>query len=130
MDWMAIIAELKPVLGGTAAVAVAAVLYLFNQRNQRALEGANTDSNISAIAHWKASAERSDAALAAMTLRADKFAAERMEADRMLARLEGQLSEMSRQLAAQTEKIDAQTKEMFALRSQIRHLEEQINAKP
>ena len=71
-----------------------------------------------------------DAALVAMTLRADKFAEERNEAFRSLARMEGQIVEMSRQLAAQVEKIDAQTKETLALRNQIRHLEEKLNAKP
>lgn len=137
-DFIQLFTELKGVLGGAAAVGVSVALYLWSQRGQRQLDGANTEANISAIAHWKDVAERSDAALvamttrtdaalAAMTTRADKFAEERNEAYKQLARMEGQLAEMSRQLEAQNLKLETQSKEMQGLRDQVRNLE-QIHA--
>lgn len=127
-DFIQLFNELKGVLGGAGAVGVAIALYLWNQRGQRQLDGANTEANVSAIAHWKDVAERSDAALVAMTQRADKFAEERNEAFRQLARMEGQLAEMNRQLEAQNKKLETQSQEMQGLRDQIRNLQEQIHA--
>lgn len=115
--------ELKGVLGGAGAVGVAVFFYMWNQRGQRQLEGANTDANISAIEHWREVANRSDAALVAMTTRADKFAEERNEAWRALSRMEGQLQEMTRQL-------EAQSRELVALRGQIQDLQEKSHVKP
>ena len=127
-DFIQLFTELKGVLGGAAAVGVSVALYLWSQRGQRQLDGANTVANVSAIAHWKDVAERSDAALVAMTTRADKFAEERNEAFRQLARMEGQLAEMNRQLEAQNLKLETQSKEMQGLRDQVRNLQEQIHA--
>jgi len=120
-EFIQLFTELKGVLGGAGALGVGVALYLWNQRSQRQLEGANTEANISAIEHWRDVAERSDAALTAMTQRADKFAEERNEAFRSLARMEGQLAEMTRQL-------ESQSREMQGLRNQIQTLQEQINA--
>lgn len=121
-EFIQLFTELKGVLGGAGALGVGVALYLWNQRSQRQLEGANTEANISAIEHWKDVAERTDAALTTMTQRADKFAEERNEAYRSLARMEGQLAEMTRQL-------ESQSREMQGLRNQIQTLQEQINAK-
>jgi len=121
-EFIQLFTELKGVLGGAGAVGIAVAAYLWNQRGQRQLEGANTVANISAIEHWKDVAERSDLALTAMTLRADRFAEERNEAFRSLARMEGQLAEMTRQM-------EVQGREMQGLRNQIQDLQEQINAK-
>jgi chromosome segregation ATPase len=127
--------ELRGVLGGTLAVGLTVAVYLYSQRGQRKLDGANTEANVSAIAHWKDVAERSDAALIAMTQRADKFAEDRNDAFRSLAHMEGQLAEMTRQLAAQNlqleaqrKQLEAQSQEMQGLRDQIRDLQEQIHA--
>lgn len=122
-EFIQLFTELKGVLGGAGAVGVAVFLYMWNQRGQRQLEGANTDANISAIEHWREVANRSDAALVAMTTRADKFAEERNEAWRALSRMEGQLQEMTRQL-------EAQSRELVALRGQIQDLQEKSHAKP
>lgn len=134
-DFIQLFSELKGVLGGAGAVGVSVALYLWAQRGQRQLDGANTEANVSAIAHWKDVAERSDAALVAMTTRADTFAEQRNEAFKQLARMEGQLSEMSRQLAAQnvqleaqSRRLEAQSQEMQGLRDQIRDLQEQLHA--
>lgn len=127
-DFIQLFTELKGVLGGAAAVGVSVALYLWSQRGQRQLDGANTEANVSAIAHWKDVAERSDAALVAMTQRADKFAEERNDAFRQLARMEGQLAEMNRQLEAQNSKLETQSREMQGLRDQVRNLQEQIHA--
>ncbi|MGO4608433.1 hypothetical protein AB4142_19050 [Variovorax sp. 2RAF20] len=127
-DFIQLFTELKGVLGGAAAVGVSVALYLWSQRGQRQLDGANTEANVSAIAHWKDVAERSDTALVAMTARADKFAEERNEAYKQLARMEGQLAEMNRQLEAQNLKLETQSKEMQGLRDQVRNLQEQIHA--
>ena len=134
-DFIQVFTELKGVLGGAGAVAVSVALYLWNQRGQRQLEGANTEANVSAIAHWRSVAERSDAALVAMTLRADKFAEERNEVREAFARMEGQMAEMSKlialqnsQLEAQSKKLELQSEEMHGLRDQVRKLQEQIHA--
>ena len=127
-DFIQLFTELKGVLGGAAAVGTSVALYLWSQRGQRQLDGANTEANVSAIAHWKDVAERSDAALVAMTQRADKFAEERNEAYKQLSRMEGQLVEMNRQLEAQNLKLSTQSKEMQGLRDQVRSLQEQIHA--
>jgi chromosome segregation ATPase len=122
-DFIQIFNDLKGVLGGVGAIAVAAGIYFWRERGQRQLEGANTGANISAIDHWRAVAERSDAALVAMTERADKFAEERNEAIRALSRLEGQIAQMTLQL-------EAQSRELQALREQVADLQEQTHAKP
>lgn len=122
-DFIQIFNDLKGVLGGVGAIAVAAGIYFWRERGQRQLEGANTGANISAIDHWRAVAERSDAALVAMTERADKFAEERNEAIRTLSRLEGQIAQMTLQL-------EAQSRELQALREQVADLQEQTHAKP
>lgn len=122
-DFIQLFTELKGVLGGAGAVGVAVFAYMWNQRGQRQLDTANTESNISAIEHWREVANRSDAALVAMTTRADKFAEERNEAWRALSRMEGQLAEMTRQL-------EAQSRELQALRGQIQSLQEKSHAQP
>ncbi len=55
-----------------------------------------------------------------MTLRADKFAEERNEAWRAVAKLEGQISEMQRQM-------DTQTLDMQTLRQRFDALQERFN---
>lgn len=127
-DFIQVFTELKTVIGGAGAVAVAVALYLWNQRGQRQLESANTEANVSAIAHWKDVAERSDRALVAMTERADAFAEQRNEAYKQLARMEGQLAQMNLQLEAQNRKLETQSQEMQGLRDQVRNLQEQIHA--
>ncbi len=130
-DLIGLIAELKGPLGGGFAIVVALAVYMWSQRGQRAVDAANNTSNISAIEHWKAVADRSDKALEAatdrankaleaMTLRADKFAEERNEAWRAVAKLEGQISEMQRQM-------DTQTLDMQTLRQRFDALQERFN---
>lgn len=135
-DIVGLIAELKGPLGGFMAVAIAIGLYLWRERGQRAVGAANDAANISAIDHWKAVADRSDKALEAMTLRADKFAEERNEALQMVGEMRGQLTEMTRQLThqatllqQQADKLDLQASEMHALRGQVNSLKDQLNAK-
>lgn len=131
-----LIAELKGPLGGFMAVAVAIGLYLWRERGQRAVGAANDAANISAIDHWKEVASRSDRALEAMTLRADKFAEERNLLGQTVGEMRGQLTEMTRQLEnqarllqLQAEKLDLQAAEMHGLRGQVDSLKVQLNAK-
>ena len=131
-----LIAELKGPLGGFMAVAIAIGLYLWRERGQRAVGAANDAANISAIDHWKEVASRSDKALEAMTLRADRFAEDRNQALQMVGEMRGQLVEMTRQLdnqagllRQQAEKLDLQAEEMHGLRRQVDSLKEQLNAK-
>lgn len=120
-DFLNLFLEAKGVLGGAGAMAVATFVYLWTQRDQRKLDSANSEANVNAINHWQEVAARADAALAAMTQRADKFADERNEAYRALAKLEGRIEELTRQLEAQNNLI-------INLREQIAHLEGQIRA--
>lgn len=127
-DLIQLFNELKGPFGGAGAVGIAVAVYFWSQKGQRQLDGANTEANVSAIAHWKDVAERSDKALVAMTERADMFAEQRNEAYKQLARMEGQLAQMNLQLEAQNRKLETQSQEMQGLRTQITNLQEQLNA--
>ncbi|WCM88856.1 hypothetical protein [Acidovorax sp. NCPPB 3576] len=135
-DIVGLITELKGPLGGFMAVLMGVGVYLWRERGQRAVGAANDAANISAIDHWREVAGRSDKALEAMTIRADKFAEERNEALQMVGEMRGQLTEMTRQLThqatllqQQAEKLDLQAAEMHALRGQVTSLKDQLNAK-
>lgn len=128
-DLVGLIAELKGPLGGFLSVAIGLGVYLWRERGQRAVTAANDEANISAITHWRSVADRSDKALEAMTLRADKFAEERNEALQTVGEMRGQLEAMSRQLTEQSALLRQQAEEMQGLRLQVASLKEQLNAK-
>lgn len=133
----ALIAELKGPLGGAGAVAVALLVYLWRERGQRAVAASNEAGVIDSIRYWRDAVERSDKENDELKARADKFAEERNEAYRALAKVEGQLAEMTRQINAQTEllraqaqQLDQQAQEMHGLRQQVASLKEQLDGKP
>lgn len=119
-EFLALFQEMKGVFGGTAAIGIALAIYLWSQKGQRQLENANAEGNVSAITHWQEVVRRADAALAAMTERADKFAEERNEAYRELAKMEGRIEQLTKQIEAQTELIGE-------LRQRVLELEGQPN---
>ena len=85
-------------------------------------ERADNEGQIAALATWQQLLEGERAARKEAEARADKFAAERNEAMQSVWEMRGQLKVM-------TDTLAAQTKELIALRDQVRHLQEQLDAR-
>ena len=110
-------------LGTVGAAVIAGAIFLRQYLSRGAADRADDAGRISAINVYKELLEAERAARALADQRADGFAKERNEAVTVMGELRGQLK-------AVTEQLKDQTDELAALRSQVRGLKEQIDAKP
>ena len=122
-DLIALILQFREVLGGAAAIGVSVALWLWRDRSNRELAGADAGGQIKALAVYEQLLTTERNARAQSDQRADLFAKERNDAYQQVWELKGQLKAMAEQLAVQNQ-------ELAALRDQVRALKEQINARP
>jgi len=109
-------AELKGVFGGAVAIGVSAFVYLWSQRDKRAMSGADSAGQIKALDVYEELLKTEREARAASDQRADQFAKERNEAYQQVWELKGQMKQL--------------TEELARVRSELDALKERFNAKP
>jgi septal ring factor EnvC (AmiA/AmiB activator) len=130
---LALFMELKGPLGGAGALAIAFAIYMFLQKGQRSVEGADQAGTIRSIGIYDELLKNERARCAQAEERSDKFAEERNAALTALYELKGAMTEMTKHFEAQlvdlNKKLAEQGEEVTALRGQIRHLEEQLTAR-
>lgn len=119
MDWAPFLAEAKPYLGGFGMLALALVLWFYNQKNARAIENANADGNISALSHWEKVAESMERRANEAMAENRALLKERQDQAVLIAQLQAEVGALKHVIAAQTQTLAAQTEALSALRQQI-----------
>ncbi|KVE36374.1 hypothetical protein [Burkholderia sp. TSV86] len=122
-DLIKLFTELKGVVGGVLAVAMSIVIWMWRERSQREMTGADASGQIKALAVYEGLLKAEREARMSADQRVDQFAKERNDAYQQVWELKGQLK-------GALEQLEGQNRELMLSQERIRFLEGRFKENP